>query len=71
MLSADEFREAVRKYADFIPCDINNEGSPTNVINAPLHQTFPTDKDRLSNNSHSRRHLADLGRCFDINIGQQ
>ena len=48
MLNPNDLRRAIKKYADFIPYPIylHNEGASTNVVNAPWHRTFPSERER-------------------------
>jgi molecular chaperone HtpG len=48
MLHAADLRQAIKKYADFLPYPIylNDEGAPGNAVNAPWHHTFASDSER-------------------------
>ncbi|MBW4540408.1 MAG: ATP-binding protein [Myxacorys chilensis ATA2-1-KO14] len=49
MLSAEELRKAIRKYADFLPVGIylNEDETPTNAVNAPWHRQYDNPKEEV------------------------
>ncbi|BBC26588.1 ATP-binding protein [Pseudanabaena sp. ABRG5-3] len=49
MLSLEELRRGIRKYADFLPLSIyvNDDESPANAVNAPWHKHYDNPKDEL------------------------
>ena len=49
MLSAEELRKAIRKYADFLPVGIylNEDETPTNAVNAPWHKRYDNPKEEV------------------------
>jgi molecular chaperone HtpG len=49
MLSAEELRKAIRKYADFLPVGIylNEDETPTNAVNAPWHKRYGNPKEEV------------------------
>ena len=49
MLSLEELRRGIRKYADFLPLGIyvNDDEAPTNAVNAPWHKHYDNPKDEL------------------------
>jgi len=49
MLSLEELRRGIRKYADFLPVGIyvNDDEAPANAVNAPWHKHYDNPKDEL------------------------
>jgi len=49
MLSLEELRRGIRKYADFLPLSIyvNDDEAPANAVNAPWHKHYDNPKDEL------------------------
>ena len=49
MLSLEELRRGIRKYADFLPLGIyvNEDEAPANAVNAPWHKHYDNPKDEL------------------------
>ena len=46
MTNAQRLRDAVRRYADFIPQRILVQGEQANIVDAPWHRLFPTSRER-------------------------
>jgi len=49
MLSLEELRRGIRKYADFLPLGIyvNDDEAPANAVNAPWHKHYDNPKEEL------------------------